>query len=816
MPTNPDPTTKRTPITACFCMLALTCFGSIPATAANQPPPAPPDLTQGGKPDDNHDWRLGPTGMNGWIFGSNGQTAEARQILVTAVANGSPADGTMKTGDVILGVGGQRFGNDARIQFARAITAAEQEKNAGTLELIRWRDGTTENVRLKLAVMGGYANTAPYDCPKSKKIFEQGCQIIAKKGLKGTGIDTDLNALALLASGRNEYRPMLADYTKKVAASLKPGTWMWYYGYGNMFLAEYILATGDKSILPELKRTTMEAVKAQCMNGMWGHCAALPDGHSEGYGGMNSVGLPMTIALVLARQAGVKDPAVDKAIERSVVLLRWYVNKGAIPYGDHNPWPAHEDNGKCSTAAVLFDILGDREATAFYARMATAGYSERERGHTGNFFNILWALPAVARCGPLASGAYLKEQSWYYDLNRGWDGSFNYQGSPVGEEEHKKYTNWDCTGAYILSFATPLKNTYLTCKQPCCVPPLNQTETDQVIAAGRDYFAPSGTRGGAYEGRTPAQLLAGLTSWSPAVRKRSSQALAKSEGDFVPTLLKMLAGTARYARYGACEALGALGPKADAAAPQLRTLLKDPDPWLRYLTCLTLPQLGPDAGKASVNDLLAQATIKNPADPRGTVNRTVSIALFSPYPGTRGHSILADSLDGVDRNLLYPAIRAILQNDDGAARGSLSHIYSKLTDRDIAALLPAIIKAIETMPPSDEMFADGIRLAGLDLLSRLHIREGMDLCVSTIEKRWGNDHKRRLEYLMRYGTHAKLVLPQLRQKRPDSGNDAKDFDKCVADIEASTDTPAMVTLKGFVARASAGGNNSTINKKAKP
>ena len=58
----------------------------------------------------------------------------------------------------------------------------------------------------------------------------------------------------------------------------------------------------------------MEAVKAQCMNGMWGHCAALPDGHSEGYGGMNQIGLPMTIALVLARQAGVHDPAIDRAI----------------------------------------------------------------------------------------------------------------------------------------------------------------------------------------------------------------------------------------------------------------------------------------------------------------------------------------------------------------------------------------------------------------------------------------------------------------------------------------------------------------------
>ena len=83
--------------------------------------------------------------------------------------------------------------------------------------------------------------------------------------------------------------------------------------------------------------------------------------------------------------------------------------------------------------------LGDREAAEFFAKMAAAGYSERERGHTGNFFNMLWAMQGVARCGPLTSGAYLQEQAWYYDLARSWDTRFIYQGSPVGEEEHGAY-----------------------------------------------------------------------------------------------------------------------------------------------------------------------------------------------------------------------------------------------------------------------------------------------------------------------------------------------------------------------------------------
>ena len=775
------------------------------------------DLTQGGKPDDTHDWTLGPTGARGWVYGLNGQTADARQILITGVDAGSPADGILRANDVILGVNDKPFADDARISLARAITAAEEK--SGMLRLTRWRDGQHTNMELKLSVLGAYNDTAPYGCPKSKAIFEQGCRLIAKNGLGHADIPIHLNALALLASGNKEYHPMLADYAKKVAASLRPGTWTWYYGYGNLFLAEYVLATGDKSILPELQRTAKEATMGQSAVGTWGHeFHATPGGNLNGYGCMNLPGLVQTIGLVLARQAGVKDPAVDLAIDKSAKFLRYHVNKGAIPYGDHQPWPGHEDNGKCSVAAVLFDLLGDREAAAFFARMGTAGYAERERGHTGNFFNIQWALPGVSRCGPLATGAYLKEQSWYYDLARNWKGGFGYQGSPVGEEEHNKYTEWDCTGAYLLTYALPLKSLYLTGKKPCSVPALNPKEVADVIAAGRDYFSATGRNGFSYDGRTTGQLLTGLSSWSPTVRKRSSQTLGQREGDFLPQLLKLLGGSDRYGRYGACEALGCLGQRADTAAPRLRALLKDPDPWMESLACNAIARLGPEARKAAANDLLALAARKNADDPRGMSQRAVANALFEPYPGSGGpKGILADSLADADRSLLYPAILSALENDDGAARLTLAPYYGKLSDRDLAALMSGIIKAIEKMAPSDEMFADVIRLAGLDLLSRLHIREGMDLCVSTIEWRWGNDYKKRLEYLMRYGTHAKAVLPQLRNKRPArDAEGVKNIDKAIADIEASEEAPTLVSLKDMIAKAAASGNPSKNPKKATP
>ena len=51
-----------------------------------------PDFTKGATRDDAHDWTLGPMGARGWIWGKNLETTKARQILVTKVDKGSPAD----------------------------------------------------------------------------------------------------------------------------------------------------------------------------------------------------------------------------------------------------------------------------------------------------------------------------------------------------------------------------------------------------------------------------------------------------------------------------------------------------------------------------------------------------------------------------------------------------------------------------------------------------------------------------------------------------------------------------------------------------
>ena len=169
---------------------------------------------------------LGATGIRGWMHTDTLVTYDARQIYVTQVDPGSPADGIMAVGDVILGVDGKLFSYDPRTEFGKALTQAESEAGGGNLTITRWRAGKTEDVALKLAVLGSYSATAPYDCEKSRNILARGCKTLAERipatAERENPIPRSLNALALLASGNPEYLPILKKEAEWAAEFSNP------------------------------------------------------------------------------------------------------------------------------------------------------------------------------------------------------------------------------------------------------------------------------------------------------------------------------------------------------------------------------------------------------------------------------------------------------------------------------------------------------------------------------------------------------------------------------------------------------------------
>ncbi len=685
-----------------------------------------PDFTQGAKiPEDaKHDWNLGATGLRGWMYCDKMVTSDARQIAITKVAKGSPAYGILEVGDVILGVGGKAFSYDPRTEMGKALTAAESEAGSGELTLSRWRAGSSEEVVVKIPVLGTYSPTAPYDCPKSKRILEQGCRELAKRmedpsyTRRLDPIPRSLNALALLASGQESYLPLIQKEAQWAASFKDEGMATWYYGYVMMLLAEYKIATGDDSVMPGLKRLALEAANGQSAVGSWGHRFARPDGRLYGYGMMNSPGLPLTISMVMAREAGVEDPALDRAIELSVRLMRFYIHKGAIPYGDHHPWiETHEDNGKCGMASVLFNLIGESKGAEFFSRMSVAAHGpERDTGHTGNFFNILWSLPGISQSGPNATGAWMNEfGGWYFDLARRFDGSFLHQGPP--ENDRDSYAGWDCTGSYLLAYAMPLKKLYLTGKKSDAVPKLDVATAESLIDDGRGWN--NKDRNGFYDALSNEQLLERLGSWSPVVRERAAMALGRRKSVPVEPLIQMLDSPSLEARYGACQGLSQLRRRGMPAVAALQKTLAHDDLWLRIKAAEALAAIGKPAMQTvpQLLELLAQVDLEN--DPRGMQQRYLSFALFER------DGMLGRSLEGVDREALYNAVRAGLKNQDGRARGSIGSVYRQLSLGEILPLLTAIHEAIIQPAPIGEMFYDWIRVEGLRLIAENHIEEGI-------------------------------------------------------------------------------------------
>ncbi len=645
-------------------------------------------------------------------------------------------------GDVILGVSGKKFSYDPRTEFGKAITQAESEERGGKLVLTRWRDGQVHDVTLALPVMGSFSSTAPYDCPKSQRILNKSLKALASRmsdseyANKEDAIPRSLNALALLASGDAQYLPLVKREAMWAADFNTRGFQSWYYGYVMIFLGEYRRATGDDSVLPGLIRLAKASAAGQSAVGSWGHRFALPDGRLQGYGMMNSPGLPLTIGMVLARQAGVQDSSVDRAIERSTRLIRFYVGKGAVPYGDHPAWTeTHEDNGKCGMAAVLFNLLGEAKSADYFTRMAIASHgSERDCGHTGNYFNMLWSLPAIAQAGPNATGEWTQEfGAWYHDLARRWDGTFAHQGPP--EPHHDSYDNWDATGAYLLAYALPRKKIMLTGRTASSVEQLSTDAAKSLINDGRGWN--NKDRKSHYDALEIDDLIDRLGSWSPIVRERAADALVRRKDSNLQAIIAMLQSDKLDSQLGACIALEKLRGKADEAVPHLRQTLKDDNYWLRVRAAIALSKIGSKALPALPELLEIIARDPSPDDPRGMEQRFVSIAVFSELLRA------TKSLDAVDKEQLHKAVANGLRNQDGHARSEISTVYARLSYEELRPLLPAILDAIERPAPSGEMFADGVRLNGLKVLASQHIEEGIEACTKYLRTQnpWQSEHR---------------------------------------------------------------------------
>ncbi len=76
------------------------------------------------------------------------------------------------------------------------------------------------------------------------------------------------------------------------------------------------------------------------------------------------------------------------------------------------------------------------------------------------------------------------------------------------------YAGWDCTGAFLLAYAMPLKKIYLTGKRSASIPQLDAAEAQAVILDGRGWN--NKDRNTFYDSLSDEQLIERLQNWSPS------------------------------------------------------------------------------------------------------------------------------------------------------------------------------------------------------------------------------------------------------------------------------------------------------------
>ncbi|MDA8975133.1 DUF6288 domain-containing protein [Akkermansiaceae bacterium] len=749
--------------------------------AVPDPPviPEPLDFTKGETLPEktSHDWTLGPIGARGWCHvsshGSEGETSDSRQILITRIDPKGAASKLLKQGDVVLGIGPDRFNADARIAFAQAIGEAEAS-DSGELSLLVYQDGGEKKVTISLKKFAAFSVTAPYNCEKSAQILKEGCDALAKRGLGRPAIDTHINGLALLATGDRSYRKAieeLAEATVKRPLSEEMGLACWSFAFANIFLCEYHLATGDKSVLPEIRRLSGHLVKGQGPVGTWGHTFAdYETDRLRGYGAVNAVGLPVAISLVLARECRQDFEGLDEAITQSATFFRRHVGIGAIPYGDGPPnlQYGHDDNGKNSVAAIFFSLLDDAPATRYYTQTALAAHGlDREQGHTGNFWNMLWAMPAVSLAGPQASGAWMDQFGWYYDLARDADYRFPYQGYPR-QRDKNAYSAWDCPGAYLFHFAAPLKKLRILGKGVTCKPKFTVAEIQNTLEAGSI----------SYRYASQEFLQENLSSWSPVVRHYSAKELRRRKAP--------LASKASLTSRSSLDRIAALRASKNFTA--CAKLLKDPD--LRVRMAAVSVMAGKDKARA-VGEVFKHLA----ANPKEAPVFTQHIGnVFFPL-GVSGNAVGKLLNAPKDRKTTIAAILRLLDDEDALVSSRVAMGLSSLPDKELFPLLPVIYERSMNPPSGNVMFANKLRTASAEVLVKLQLQEGLDVATTLLaDMSWGKNGRlpQAAALTLKYGGHAKGSLEPVKlafsKMNPNGDHQWKALIKeTIEKIEASDD-----------------------------
>ncbi|MFQ6131978.1 MAG: DUF6288 domain-containing protein, partial [Armatimonadota bacterium] len=408
------------------------------------------------------------------VTGAYATIEQGLAVTIESTEPDSPVAGRLSKGDVVVAVNGRPVvGPDPRVPLGEAIGAAEATDGTVTFQVRR--DGMEQTVSVVIPVLGAYSKTWPLDCAKSDEIVRQTAEFVSRSQQEdgayqlGARADRDsltacLTGLFLLSTDEPEFvakvRLQARGLAEKSLEQVSQSSW--HLGYQGILLGEYYLKTGDKSVLPGLKTICDQAARSQAAGG-WGHGATVNPGYVQS-GLMNPAGVPILIALILARECGVEVDA--PTFRRALRLFYRMAGHGCVCYGDHRSELFPNTNGKNGMLACALSLLEGEPyqmASEHLALITTDSYYAHEFGHTGGGFNVIWRGMGSVHV-PKGKQAHYRRQmdklAWYYDLCRLPGGGFSMLPSPPAETRYCGVM-WG-TGGLGLTYTAPRRTLRIT------------------------------------------------------------------------------------------------------------------------------------------------------------------------------------------------------------------------------------------------------------------------------------------------------------------------------------------------------------------
>jgi hypothetical protein len=731
---------------------------------------------------------LGPTGL----FGITSPT----DIKITKVAEGSPADGKIKIGDVIIAAGGVPFKEQTRRQLADAIDHAETEQAKGILQL-GLKDG--RKVDLQLEVLGSYSGTAPVNCPKTDAIITRTADYLAKSRKFGRG-DMNIGLLGLLATGEQKYIDIVREALHN-APWAKPDIKLsldtynrtaWSWGYTNLLLGEYYLLTGDEQVLPAFKAYSVAIASGRDAAGLWGHGMATldlnrgqPNGRLPGYAVMNQSSLPCFLSLLLADKAGIKHPEIQAGIAQTHGFYTDFIGRGTLPYGVHDPnAKSFNNNGMSGLAAVAFAIHGNNQGAAFFSRMSAASHNTMESGHTGHFFNQMWTGPGANVAGPETTSAFFKQTRWLHTLNRSWDGNFTYDCSEYPDGIFS-YRGLSDAGSHLLNYCLGRRKLLITGRDADPSLWLKGNDVGQTIAlATLDVKT-----------LDDDELMDLFGHPLPKTRNEAVWTLRPREHKLLDAIRAMVRSGTPEQRLSAIGYFGYQCPpeQAKTALEALTTVLRDPaeDRSLRAAAAGSLSLLG-EAAYPTYTDILRLIAEDEPDDPRGRIDEQLGSALVALCPDPYAAGLVKD------KKLFYQAVRKLLDHRRAIGRTHGARLLANMPLEDFHYVGDRLRHIIDDQDLTYHAYHNlGPQTESLTVLANLGIDGGVEAVFKILDSPLGKmGFKLRLlmAVLPKYGAAAKPYLPKLREMAP-GGRFDKPWKEMIKAIEEAEGPAKTITFE---------------------